>query len=77
MDERNLWIHTFTWILGRNQFHDKNFAKDNLFFPGNDEIQITGKSILATDFYRNMQMQLKSRETSKDTDKDKDNMMNK
>lgn len=22
MDERNLWIHTFTWILARNCFHD-------------------------------------------------------
>lgn len=49
MDERNLWIHTFTWILARNHFMQELSVIDCQINPKKDEIQIVGADILKND----------------------------
>ena len=38
MDERNLWIHTFTWILARNHYSNEQSYITTTFQPKGDEI---------------------------------------
>lgn len=47
MDERNLWIHTFSWILARNHYlNNSSLIISQMITPKHNELQIIGKDIL-------------------------------
>lgn len=46
MDERNLWIHTFTWILAKNRFLMEGSALHCNISPKADELAVTADNII-------------------------------
>ena len=45
LDERNLWIHSFTWILAKNHFLYQNAALTGITLPSKDQIRILGQEV--------------------------------